>query len=129
MELSVMVPGSQGISSEPNRRYEFKCHRFLLSRFLEGALYKYPESMYCYVAMSARNTRLSFRLGLRTCLLDLAYVEACCSKSLTQIGGYVRCQAEGRRHVRWGSLFMQLPLIIIIIITSTIYNWRRNTAM
>src|SRR6218665_3838917 len=36
------------------------------------------RSFYCYVAMSARNSYLSFRLGLRTCLLDLAYVEACC---------------------------------------------------
>src|SRR6218665_1733297 len=61
----------------------------------------------CYVAMSARNTRLSFSLGLRTCLLDFAYVEACCSEST---GGYVRCQAEGRRQVRWGRLFLQLPL-------------------
>src|SRR6218665_2331786 len=59
-----------------------------------------PRCAYCYVAMSARNSQLSFRLGLRTCLLDLAfdlaYVEACCSEST------VRCQAEGRRHVRWG---------------------------
>ena len=33
-----------------------------------------------------RNPLLSFRLGLRTCRLDLAYVEAFCSESLTQIG-------------------------------------------
>ena len=48
-----MVPGSHGIASEPNRRYQFKCLRFLLSRFLEGTLYKYPESMY---AIHDKNT-------------------------------------------------------------------------
>ena len=41
-----MVPGSQGIVSEPNRRYRFTCRRFLPSRFLEGALHKYPEGVY-----------------------------------------------------------------------------------
>ena len=46
MELFVMVPGTQGIASEPNRRYQFTCRKFLLSRFLEGALYKYPEWTY-----------------------------------------------------------------------------------
>src|SRR6218665_2861705 len=33
-----------------------------------------------------RTPLLSFRLGLHTCRLDLAYVEAYCSESLTQIG-------------------------------------------
>ena len=39
--------------SEPNRQYQFKCRRFLLSRFLEGALYKYLEWMY---AIQDKNT-------------------------------------------------------------------------
>ena len=34
-----MGPGRKGIVSEPNRRYQFKCCRLLLSRFLEGVLY------------------------------------------------------------------------------------------
>ena len=45
-----MAPGLQVhvhvIANEPNRWYQFKCSRFLLSRFLEGELYKYPERMY-----------------------------------------------------------------------------------
>ena len=77
MELSVIVSGSQRIASESNRWYQLKCRIFLLSRFLEGALYKYPEWM--YAALHDKNTEKE--IFISCCLLD--WLLECLCPSLT----------------------------------------------